>query len=275
MIPKVLGMMAGTSCLFSRGEEIGMLKPHKKSHVAFAHKQELATMACGWLLGNLPPTPTPSTATATVTEPLDASPPVLAIINDLLNGTLDEKIVKMKTEDPRVQQAGRLTKDWGTWQLAKMLGRLANELDSTLGWKAYRDEFLQARDWQRCIDHADEASEEAETTDTSCTEGGQLSTSEDESASEDEQNPWADMDEKNPRADMVAAAVDGPTSPIPNPWVDMVERTEKASRVATARWGDGCCSACLLAPPQLYNGRGRWAGESYCAACWGAWRWNN
>ena len=50
MAPRIFAVFEGTRCCCHRGEEIGTLKPHRRSHVDAARQAELATMACSWLL---------------------------------------------------------------------------------------------------------------------------------------------------------------------------------------------------------------------------------
>ena len=94
-------------------------------------------------------------------EPMTQAPVAPAVVQDILakifNGEMTEEIRSMKTCDPRTHANGRLTKDWGEYQLAVLLGKKANHADQALPWKAYRDLFLREEHWTKAVDAANDA----------------------------------------------------------------------------------------------------------------------
>ena len=95
------------------------------------------------------------------TSRIPVTPVAPAIVQDIfakiLNGEMTEEIQSMKTCDPRTHANGRLTKDWGEYQLAVLLGKKANHADQALPWKAYRDLFLREEHWTKAVDAANDA----------------------------------------------------------------------------------------------------------------------
>ena len=146
-----------------------------------------------------------------------------------------------------------------------LLGHRANERDGSIGWKKYRDACLRAPLWEQCL--AFVAGRSSTSSPTQRTPHAETSS---------EKSTYSTTSTSGESTSDTTSKTTPPEEPdgAGNPWADMTANCPLRKTPTSFRWADGCCDECLLSHPQRYKGRGSWAGNTYCSACWIAWKRN-